>query len=155
MTAQSYETFLTWLYAPGDRPEVVVKALDSGADVVLIDLEDAVAPDRKTYALDATAELLAEKHPVPVHVRVNALDPPRAESEVRRLTPLPGLGALRLPKVHGPADLDRVSDWSVEVPPCTPSWSRRSASSTRTRSRGIPAYGASRWARRICGRSSA
>ncbi|MFB7995497.1 HpcH/HpaI aldolase/citrate lyase family protein [Streptomyces sp. NPDC056002] len=117
MTAQSYETFLTWLYAPGDRPEVVAKALDSGADVVLIDLEDAVAPDRKAYALDATAELLAEKHPVPVHVRVNTLDSPRAESEIRRLTPLPGLDALRLPKVHGPADLDRVSDWSVEVPP--------------------------------------
>ncbi|MFF1352591.1 HpcH/HpaI aldolase/citrate lyase family protein [Streptomyces sp. NPDC058297] len=117
MTAQSYETFLTWLYAPGDRPEVVAKALDSGTDVVLIDLEDAVAPDRKAYALDATAEFLADKHPVPVHVRVNALNSPRAESEVRRLTPLPGLGALRLPKVQGPACLDRVSDWSVEVPP--------------------------------------
>ncbi|RVU15730.1 CoA ester lyase [Streptomyces antnestii] len=117
MTAQSYETFLTWLYVPGDRPEVVAKALDSGADVVLIDLEDAVAPARKAYALDATVELLADKHPVPVHVRVNALNTPLAVSEVGRLTPLPGLGALRLPKVHGPADLDRVADWSVEVPP--------------------------------------
>ena len=117
MTAQSYETFLTWLYVPGDRPEVVAKALESGADVVLIDLEDAVAPDRKAYALDATSDLLADKHRVPVHVRVNALNTPLAEYEVRRLTPLPGLGALRLPKVHGPADLDRVADWSLEVPP--------------------------------------
>ncbi|MBO1333471.1 CoA ester lyase [Streptomyces sp. VRA16 Mangrove soil] len=109
--------YLTWLYVPGDRPDVVAKALGSGADVVLVDLEDAVAPDRKAYALDATAELLADRHDVPVHVRVNALDGPLAEREVRRLAPLPGLDALRLPKVNGPADLDRVADWAVEVPP--------------------------------------
>ncbi|MCQ4205842.1 HpcH/HpaI aldolase/citrate lyase family protein [Streptomyces longispororuber] len=108
---------VTWLYVPGDRPDVVAKALGSGADVVLVDLEDAVAPDRKAYALDATAELLADRHGVPVHVRVNALDGPLAEHEVRRLAPLPGLDALRLPKVHDPADLARVADWAVEVPP--------------------------------------
>ncbi|MHB9754326.1 HpcH/HpaI aldolase/citrate lyase family protein [Streptomyces sp. BYX5S] len=108
--------FLTWLYVPGDRPDVVAKALGAGADVVLVDLEDAVAPDRKAYALDATAELLTDKHRVPVHVRVNALDGPLAEHEVRRLTPLPGLDALRLPKVTAPADLTRVEEWAVEVP---------------------------------------
>ncbi|MEU0462305.1 aldolase/citrate lyase family protein, partial [Micrococcus luteus] len=37
---------LTWLYAPGDRPGVVAKALVAGADVVMVDLEDAVAADR-------------------------------------------------------------------------------------------------------------
>ncbi|MDT0345133.1 HpcH/HpaI aldolase/citrate lyase family protein [Streptomyces litchfieldiae] len=103
---------MTWLYVPGDRPDVVAKALGSGADVVLVDLEDAVAPDRKRYALDATAELLTRRHPVPVHVRINALDGPLAEGEVRRLAPLPGLGALRLPKVGGPADVTRVAGWA-------------------------------------------
>ncbi|MET8474649.1 CoA ester lyase [Streptomyces sp. NPDC006422] len=117
MSERLDKVFLTWLYVPGDRPDVVAKALGSGADVVLVDLEDAVAPDRKAYALDATAELLADKHRVPVHVRVNALDGPLAEHEVRRLTPLPGLDALRLPKVAGPADLTRVQEWAVEVPP--------------------------------------
>lgn len=48
---------LTWLYAPGDRPAVVAKALVSGADVVVVDLEDAVAPDRKAYARGATNSL--------------------------------------------------------------------------------------------------
>ncbi|MEV3856212.1 CoA ester lyase [Streptomyces sp. NPDC050095] len=120
-TTDTMSTYLTWLYVPGDRPEVVAKALGSGADVVLVDLEDAVAPDRKAYALDATAELLADKHDVPVHVRVDALDGPLAEQQVRRLTPLPGLDALRLPKVHDPADLTRVTGWAAgqasEVPP--------------------------------------
>jgi citrate lyase subunit beta/citryl-CoA lyase len=108
---------LTWLYAPGDRPDVVGKALRSGADVVIVDLEDAVAPDRKRYALDATAELLRQPHQVPVQVRVNALGGPLAETEVRRLAPLPGLGALRLPKASGPAEVLRVASWAApEVP---------------------------------------
>ncbi len=54
---------LTWLYAPGDRPDVVAKALAAGADVVVVDLEDAVAPDRKAYARAATAELLRDPQP--------------------------------------------------------------------------------------------
>ncbi|MGK5531591.1 HpcH/HpaI aldolase/citrate lyase family protein [Streptomyces sp. URMC 129] len=115
---------LTWLYVPGDRPDVVLKALGSGADVVLVDLEDAVAPDRKRYALDATADLLARTRAdlgVPVHVRVNALDGPLAEPEVRRLAPLPGLGGLRLPKVGGPDAVTRVAAWAgPAVPPLYP-----------------------------------
>ncbi|MFC4497420.1 HpcH/HpaI aldolase/citrate lyase family protein [Streptomyces ovatisporus] len=102
---------LTWLYVPGDRPDVVAKALVSGADVVLIDLEDAVAPERKAYALDATAELLSTPRPgpVPVHVRVNSLTGPLAAAEVRRLAALPGLAGLRLPKVDSVADVVAVA----------------------------------------------
>ncbi|MFD5397353.1 HpcH/HpaI aldolase/citrate lyase family protein [Streptomyces sp. NPDC127097] len=106
-------TPLTWLYVPGDRPEVVTKALGCGADVVVVDLEDAVAPDRKDHALRATAELLGDPLPVPVHVRVNALDGPRAEHEIRTLATLPGLAGLRLPKVQGPADVLRAAGWAT------------------------------------------
>ena len=101
---------LTWLYAPGDRPDVVTKALVSGADVVLVDLEDAVAPDRKEYARAATADLLTEATPVPVIVRVNALDGPLAEADLKTLSPLPGLSGLRLPKVTSPDDVVRVAE---------------------------------------------
>lgn len=101
---------LTWLYAPGDHPEVVAKALVSGADIVLIDLEDAVAPHRKEFARAATAELLADPSPVPVHVRVNALDGPLAKADLQALSPLPGLSGLRLPKVTSPADVVRVAE---------------------------------------------
>ncbi|MGW1377613.1 HpcH/HpaI aldolase/citrate lyase family protein [Streptomyces sp. NPDC002446] len=108
-------TPLTWLYVPGDRPAVVAKALGCGADVVVIDLEDAVAPDRKEYALRATAELLSDPAPgpAPVHVRVNALDGPLAETEIRALAALPGLAGLRLPKVQGPADVRRAAGWAT------------------------------------------
>jgi citrate lyase subunit beta/citryl-CoA lyase len=101
---------LTWLYAPGDRQDVVGKALGSGADVVLIDLEDAVAPDRKEYARTATADRLRERQPVPVHVRVNALDGPWVKGDLEALSGLPGLSGLRLPKVTSPREVVRVAE---------------------------------------------
>ncbi|MFG2529558.1 HpcH/HpaI aldolase/citrate lyase family protein [Streptomyces sp. NPDC048516] len=106
---------MTWLYVPGDRPEVVARALGSGADVVVVDLEDAVAPDRKEHALRAAAELLSDPSPgpCPVHVRVNALDGPLAAHEIRTLAALPGLAGLRLPKVQSPADVHRAADWAT------------------------------------------
>jgi citrate lyase subunit beta/citryl-CoA lyase len=101
---------LTWLYAPGDRPRVVARALTAGADVVVIDLEDAVAPDRKDYAREATAELLSPPQPVPVHVRVNALDTPLAAADLDTLAALPGVSGLRLPKVTTAAQIIHVAE---------------------------------------------
>ncbi|WP_328482506.1 CoA ester lyase [Streptomyces sp. NBC_00377] len=108
------KTPLTWLYVPGDRPETVTKALACGADVVIVDLEDAVAPDRKEYARTATAERLGEPQPVPVHVRVNALDSPFAAEDLRTVAALPGVSALRLPKVTSPHQVTRVAE---SIPP--------------------------------------
>lgn len=109
---------LTWLYAPGDRPRVVAKALTSGADIVIVDLEDAVAPDRKDYARAATADLLCEpEHPVPVHVRVNALNTPSAAKDIEALAALPGLSGLRLPKV---ISAEQVIHLAQTTPPADP-----------------------------------
>lgn len=88
---------------------MVTKALASGADVVVVDLEDAVDPDRKEYARAATAERLTDPQPVPVHVRINALDGPLASRDLRALEGLPGLSGLRLPKVTTPQQVVRVA----------------------------------------------
>ncbi|MFI1012299.1 HpcH/HpaI aldolase/citrate lyase family protein [Streptomyces sp. NPDC020965] len=101
---------LTYLYAPGDRPEVVRKALASRADVVIVDLEDAVAPDRRKYALTATAELLTDPQPRPVHVRINS------PQDIATLTGLPGLAALRVPKVAHGTDIRRIAELAPGVP---------------------------------------
>ncbi|MFD3913219.1 HpcH/HpaI aldolase/citrate lyase family protein [Streptomyces sp. NPDC058603] len=94
---------LTWLYVPGDRPEVMAKALSCGAEAVIVDLEDAVAPDRKAYARAATAEFLSSPHETPVHVRIaDARDLPS-------LVGLPGLSGLRVPKVSHASDIHRVA----------------------------------------------
>ncbi|WOX08995.1 CoA ester lyase [Streptomyces sp. N50] len=106
---------LTWLYVPGDRPPIVAKALAAGADVVVVDLEDAVAPDRKDYARAATAELLSEPQ-LTVHVRVNALDTPWAADDLRTLAPLPGVSGLRLPKVTSPEEVVAVAEKARDLP---------------------------------------
>ncbi|MEV0780292.1 HpcH/HpaI aldolase/citrate lyase family protein [Streptomyces sp. NPDC050433] len=103
---------LTWLYAPGDRPDVVQKALASGADAVIVDLEDAVAADRREYARAATAELLASASPglAPVHVRV------AGEDDIPALAALPGLAGLRLPKITHASDIHRVAATAPHTP---------------------------------------
>lgn len=110
---------LTWLYVPGDRPEVVTKALAAGADVVIVDLEDAVAADRKAYARDAVRDLFAEppaggSGPA-VHVRLNALDGPLWERDLLAVGRLPGVSGVRLPKVSDPADLRRAAVLAAEA----------------------------------------
>lgn len=62
-------SFLAPLFVPANRPERYHKAANSGADGVIIDLEDAVAPDDKDAA---RATLLAASIPVNSIVRINA-----------------------------------------------------------------------------------
>ncbi|GIF73927.1 HpcH/HpaI aldolase/citrate lyase family protein [Asanoa siamensis] len=94
---------LTWLYVPGDRPDRFAKAVASGADAVILDLEDAVVAGRKAYAREAVADFLAVVQPVPVQVRVNELTGPDVAADLAALRGLPGLGGgLRLPKVESP-----------------------------------------------------
>ncbi|MEU0083839.1 CoA ester lyase [Streptomyces sp. NPDC006274] len=101
---------LTWLYAPGDRPETVRKALACETDIVIVDLEDAVAQGRKPYALDATVELLSDPQPLPVHVRINS------PHDVEALAELPGLSALRIPKVAYATDIQQIAGRAPGVP---------------------------------------
>lgn len=63
------------LFVPADRPERYAGAVASGADAVIIDLEDAVAPDRKSMARASLCEALnaAPSAPTPVLVRINAI----------------------------------------------------------------------------------
>ncbi|MFG3438153.1 HpcH/HpaI aldolase/citrate lyase family protein [Nonomuraea sp. NPDC047897] len=121
---------VTWLYVPGDRPERFAKAVASGADVVIIDLEDAVAPARKDEARANVAAYLRERgaagavrgraagagpHPagVEVHVRLNDLATQRGLDDLNELVDLPGLDAVRLPKVESPRALDLLDHFPV------------------------------------------
>ena len=100
---------LTWLYVPGDRPDRFAKAVDSGADVVILDLEDAVAAGRKAYARDAVAEFVSSAHRVPVQVRVNELTGPDLPADLAAVAGRPGVAGLRLPKVESPVDVVTVA----------------------------------------------
>lgn len=88
------------LYVPGDRPDRFGKAVDAGADVVILDLEDAVAHDRKDVARDAVVAFLRERGPAGLQVRVGGI------ADVELLGPH-GVD-LRIPKVRGLDELDMV-----------------------------------------------
>ncbi|HEX2133556.1 MAG TPA: CoA ester lyase [Actinophytocola sp.] len=95
---------ITGLYVPGDRPDRFAKAVATGADLVVLDLEDAVAPDRKAFAREAVVSWLAETTARCVlQVRVNDGD----RDDLAALRGLTGF-EVRLPKVESPDRVDEV-----------------------------------------------
>ena len=87
-----------YLFVPADRPERYAKARASGADAVIVDLEDAVAPAGKSAARDALANALDER--TPLVVRINAAGTPWFDDDVE-LCRHPGVVAVMLPKADG------------------------------------------------------
>jgi citrate lyase subunit beta/citryl-CoA lyase len=75
------------LFVPGDRPDRFAKAAASGADAIIIDLEDSVAVNRKIVAREATAEYLSGDRPIPVFVRVNPQDNQMAHDDLASVLP--------------------------------------------------------------------
>jgi len=96
-----------WLFVPGHRPERFEKALAAGADRVIIDLEDAVAPADKDSARAALAAWLATT-PARVAVRVNAADTPWFEHDLALLSQ-PAVSTVVLPKAEDTAVLARLA----------------------------------------------
>jgi len=93
----------SFLFVPGDRPERFDKALASGAHAVILDLEDAVQPERKPAAREHLREWLATSRQ-PVYVRINPLDTPWGEDDLS-LASSPRVQGLMLPKAD---DADRL-----------------------------------------------
>jgi citrate lyase subunit beta/citryl-CoA lyase len=99
------------LFVPGDRPERMAKALDSGADALILDLEDSVAPERKDQARTAVVDFLAQDHgegPA-LFVRINPLDSGLAGNDLSAVCPA-GPGAIVLPKSVGCASVAALTD---------------------------------------------
>jgi citrate lyase beta subunit len=61
------------LFLPASNPRAIAKAREAGADLVVLDLEDAVKPADKAAARDAAVEAVASGWPMPVAIRVNGV----------------------------------------------------------------------------------
>ncbi len=93
------------LFVPGDRPDRMAKALGLGADALILDLEDAVAPAAKPAARVATAEFLATaERRAKLFVRINPLDSGLAGDDLAAVLPVRPDGIV-LPKAEGGATL--------------------------------------------------
>jgi citrate lyase subunit beta/citryl-CoA lyase len=100
----------SYLYVPGSDRRMMEKALASEADAVVLDLEDAVAPNRKDAARRQVLDVLRGTPVKPVVVRVNAVRSGLLEADLRAVAG-PWLTAIRLPKVESPEDVHYVVDF--------------------------------------------
>jgi citrate lyase subunit beta/citryl-CoA lyase len=98
------------LFAPGDSPRKLEKAGLSAADLVIIDLEDAVAESAKPDARKAVASHLKTTHRRQPHwVRINPLDTPHALPDLAAIVPARPDGIV-LPKATR-ADAERLNNY--------------------------------------------
>ncbi|WP_032368990.1 HpcH/HpaI aldolase/citrate lyase family protein [Rhodococcoides fascians] len=100
-------TALTYLYVPGDVPERFDKALASGADAVVLDLEDAVTAANKDHARVTVAAWVAACDPgdVQIWVRVN---PGLLQEDDIRAVLHPNLTGIWLPKVSSAREIEQA-----------------------------------------------
>ena len=105
----------SFLFVPGDRPDMLAKAPARGSDALIVDLEDAVAPSAKRSARETTAAWITRlEGPLPdIWVRVN--HPGELfEADVLAVAH-PRLTGLMIPKVINAAELERVANLIDDV----------------------------------------
>ena len=98
------------LFVPGDSERKFAKAAGIGADALILDLEDAVAPSRKDAARAIVAGLLDDRSPRDwaFFVRVNPLDTGLTDADLEAVVK-PGLDGIVLPKANGAEDVATVA----------------------------------------------
>lgn len=109
-------TPITYMYTPASSSDRLAKSLCRGADVVIFDLEDAVAPAQKTAAREELATFLHgldDPGDSLIHVRVNPLNSQWGTEDLRVLAAAPHVTGVRVPKVTSP---DQIADVHALVP---------------------------------------
>lgn len=92
----------SWMFVPGHRQRMIDKALGLNADVIMLDIEDGVAPAEKDTARRLIADALGRErlaHSPARFVRINAVGHARMDADLDAVL-RPGLDGLVLPKVE-------------------------------------------------------
>jgi len=100
------------LFVPGDSPKKIEKAFRSGADILLLDLEDSVAHSAKSEARAIVADFITnaprQSHSPKLYVRINALDSGFADVDLDHVI-VSGPAGILLPKCTGGMDVQHLS----------------------------------------------
>lgn len=97
----------SYLFVPGDSERKLAKALDSGADALILDLEDSVARTEMKKARSLVREFLSQEPAMECWVRINPLDSREALDDLRDTVPGKPAGIV-LPKPSSAADIVRL-----------------------------------------------
>lgn len=101
----------SWLFVPGDSERKLSRSLGSGADALILDLEDAVAQQRQPIARKMVAEFLraaAGTTAPQIWVRINAIVTSAARDDLAAVLPCAPAGIM-LPKAGGPGDVRNLA----------------------------------------------
>ena len=96
------------LFVPGNRPDRMEKGLRAGADALILDLEDAVAPAAKPEARRAVAAFVAANPGANLWVRINPIDGAEAEKDLEAVVQARPDGIV-LPKAEGGASVNALA----------------------------------------------
>lgn len=110
---------LVYLFSPGHDANKIQKGLQSPADAVVVDLEDAVRVDEKEQARTVVQQALGESRPAgkKVYVRINAVSTPWFADDVALVKELPVDGVM-LPKCEKPSAVEMLAAMvAVEIIP--------------------------------------
>ncbi len=107
----------SFLYVPGDQADMLGGAIHRGADALIIDLEDAVAPESKASARSIVARWLTGlEDPAPqLWVRINSRSPLR-ESDLEAVV-CPALRGVYVPKTASRQEMEMVADALDDLEP--------------------------------------
>lgn len=97
----------SWLFVPGSQPDRFTKAVASGADQVVLDLEDAVAGIEKDDARRHVVDWLSREGSA--WVRLNGWSTPWHEADIEAVAELPGLRGIMVPKAESPEEMARLA----------------------------------------------
>jgi citrate lyase subunit beta/citryl-CoA lyase len=101
------------LFVPGNHPRKVAKVFTSGADAVILDLEDSVAIAEKIATRDAVAAALATERRCLAFIRINAMSTAFCHGDLAAIV-TKGLDGIVLPKVEAPWQL-QAADWLLSA----------------------------------------
>ncbi len=107
-TNTQFASTKSWLFVPATRMDRVAKAFASGADAVIVDLEDAVALADKEQARQSLQDYYNSADYLPVWVRINQASSSEFAKDLILCQQLPNLAGVILAKAEQAADIEHV-----------------------------------------------
>lgn len=107
----------SFLFVPATRPDRIAKALTCGADVVIVDLEDSVAPGDKDHARQQLHDYLANNPQAEVLVRINSSSSPEFANDLTLCTRFQNIRGVMLPKAETIQQVERVASYGKPIWP--------------------------------------
>lgn len=117
MSMQNSKVIRSALFVPGDRPERFQKAVESQADVVIVDFEDAVEESRKRDARDNLEKFLIGRPEMTLVVRINQSAHQEHEADLEFCALFSQISAVILPKAESRTQIDRIGKTGKRVWP--------------------------------------